>query len=227
MLLSTLAETVWQIYNEGRPKASVRNFSQKDVQQYIKLAVAEVFRILYYNSKRNRDGNAFYFISPLLSIQPFTLTDANQIGMRRADMAGYDMFRMPHDAHIVSMYPIGCGDGGDYKSISLVEAGEEYFYAGNPKFSFFKFGVVKGTGINTYNLPPCVKSLDVEASFDMPKLDPDISMDVAFDASSLVLGKMLGLPEYTNKSTDNSYSLPQRNLKQRLSTQQAEVPTNG
>jgi hypothetical protein len=227
MLLSELSETVWQIYGEGRQRATVRSFSQKDVQQYIKLAVAEVFRILYYNSKRNKDGNAFYFISPLLSIQPFELSEGNQIGMRRADMTGFDMFRMPHDAHIVSMYPIGCGDGGDYKSISLVEAGEEYFYAGNAKYSFFKFAVVKGTGLNTYNLPPCVKKLDVEASFDAPTLDPDISMDVAFDASSLVLGKMLGLPDYTNKSTDNSYSLPQRNLKQRLSTQQAEVPTNG
>jgi hypothetical protein len=227
VLLSELSETVWQIYAEGRQKATTRSFSQKDVQQYTKLAVAEVFRILYYNSRRNKDGNAFYFISPLLSIQPFDLSDPNEIGMRRADMVGYDMFRMPHDAHIVSMYPIGCGNAGDYKSISLVEAGEEYFYAGNPKFSFFKFAVVKGTGLNTYNLPPCVTKLDVEASFNIPSLDPDISMDVAFDASSLVLGKMLGLPEYTNKSTDNSYSFPQRNLKQRLSTQQPEVPTNG
>ena len=227
MLLSELSETIWQVYQEGRAKATVRSFAQRDVQQYTKLAVAEVFRILYYNSKRNRDGNAFYFISPLLSIQPFKLSDANLIGMRRADMTGFDMFRMPHDAHIVSMYPVGCNDGGDYKSISLVEAGEEYFYAGNGQYSFFKFGVVKGAGINTYNLPTCVTGLDVEASFDAPNLDPDISMDVAFDASSLVLGKMLGLPEYTNKNTDNSYSLPQRNLKQRLSTQQAEVPTNG
>jgi len=31
---------------------------------------------------------------------------------------------------------------------------------------------------------------------------------------------MIGMPEFTNKSTDNSYSLPQPNLKQRLSLQQ-------
>lgn len=227
MLLSTLSETVWQIYAEGRQRATTRNFSQKDVQQYVKLAVSEVFRILYYTSKRNKDGNAFYFISPLLSIQPFALSDPNLIGMRKADMTGFDMFRIPHDAHIVSMYPRGCNDGGDYKSISLVEAGEEYFYAGNAKFKSFKFGVVKGTAIDTYNLPPCVEKLDVEASFDAPELDPDISMDVAFDASSLVLGKMIGIPEFTNKGTDNSYSMPQRNLRQRLSVQQPEVPTNG
>lgn len=225
MLLSELGETIWQVYQEGRAKSTTRSFSQKDVQQYTKLAVAEVMRILYYNSKRNKDGNAFYFMSPLLSIQPFKLSDANLIGMRRADMTGFDMFRMPHDAHIVSMYPIGCNNGGDYKSISLVEAGEEYFYAGNAKFSSYQFAVVKGAGLNTYNLPPCVTKLDVESSFDAPTLDPDISQDVAFDASSLVLGKMIGMPEFTNKSTDNSYSLPQRNLKQRLSLQQPEVQT--
>lgn len=225
MLLSVLSETIWQIYQEGRAKSTTRSFDQQDVQQYTKLAVAEVMRILYYNSKRNKDGNAFYFISPLLSIQPFSLGEANLIGMRRADMTGVDMFRMPHDAHIVSMYPRGCGDGGDYKSIDLVEAGEEYFYAGNPKYKFFKFGVVKGSGIDTYNLPPCIETLDVEASFDSTDLDPDISMDVAFDASNLVLGKMIGMPEFTNKSTDNSYTLPQRNLKQRLSLQQPQVPT--
>lgn len=225
MLLSVLAETIWQVYQEGRAKSSTRSFSQKDVEQYVKLAVAEVFRILYYNSKRNKDGNAFYFISPLLSIQPFALSDPNLIGMRRADMTGFDLFRMPHDAHIPNAYPVGCNEAGDFKSISLVEAGEEYFYAGNPKFKSYKFGVVKGRGIDTYNLPPCVKKLDVESTFDAPEIDPDISMDVAFDASSLVLGKMIGMPEFTNKGTDNSYSLPQRNLKQRLSVQQPEVQT--
>lgn len=223
MVLSELSETVWQIYAEGRQRATSRSFSQEDVKQFIRMAVAEVFRLLYFASKRNKDGNAFYFISPILSIQPFKLTDANLIGMRRADMTGVDMFRMPHDSHIVSMYPIGCGDGGDYKSISLVDAGEEYFYAGNPKFKSFKFAVVKGVGLNTYNLPPCVDKLDVEASFYSLKIDPDISMDVAYESANLTLGKMIGIPEFMNSGTDNSITHLQKNLKQRLNTQQPEV----
>jgi len=223
MLLSTLSEINWQFYASGRQRATTRDFSQKDVHEFLKLAVAEVFRIYYNASRRNKDGNAFYFISPLLSILPFKLGEANLIGMRRADMTGFDMFRMPHDAHIVSMYPIGCNDGGDYKSIDLVEAGEEYFYAGKAEYSFFKFAVVKGTGLNTYNLPPCVTKLDVESSFDAPGIDPDISRDVAFDASNLVLGKMLGMPEFMNKGIDNSYTPQQKELKQRIPNQQTEV----
>lgn len=223
MLLSELYETVWQVYQEGRARATTRSFSQKDVMQLVKLSAAEVFRLLYFSSKRNKDGNAFYFISPLLSIQNFTLSDANLIGMRRADMIAFDLFRMPHDAHFPNAYPIGCNDGGDYKSISLVEAGEEYFYAGNSKFKSFKFGVVKGRGINTYNLPPCVKSLDVESTFDSPDVDPDISMDVAYEAANLTLGKMIGIPEFMNTGTDNSLTHLQKNLRQRLQTQQPEV----
>jgi hypothetical protein len=225
MLLSELYETVWQVYQEGRARATTRSFSQKDVMQLVKLSAAEVFRLLYFSSKRNKDGNSFYFISPLLSIQNFPLIDTNLIGMRRADMIKFDLYRMPHDAHIVSMYPIGCNDGGDYKSISLVEAGEEYFYAGNPKFKSFKFAVVKGRGINTYNLPSCVKSLDIESSFDSPDLDPDISLDVAYEAANMTLGKMIGIPEFMNTGTDNSITHLQKNLRQRLSTQQPEVQT--
>lgn len=223
MLLSELSETVWQIYSDGRARATSRNFSEKDVLQLVKLSIAEVFRLLYFASKRNKDGNAFYFISPLLSILSFELSDPNLIGMRRADMIEVDLFRMPHDSHIVSIYPVGCNDGGDFKSIPLVEAGEEYFYAGNAKFKSFKFGVVKGRGVNTYNLPSCVKKLDVESSFYSTTIDPDISLDVAYESANMTLGKMIGIPEFMNTGTDNSVSHLQKNLRQRLSTQQPEV----
>jgi hypothetical protein len=36
---------------------------------------------------------------------------------------------------------------------------------------------------------------------------------------------MIGIPEFTGKGTDNSYTPPQKNLRQRLSQQQQEVPT--
>jgi hypothetical protein len=223
MLLSELSETIWQVYSDGRPRSTSRNFNQDDVRQFLKLSIAEVLRLLYFSSKRNKDGDAFYFISPLLSIQKFTLGEPNLIGKRRADMSDFDLFRMPHDAHIVSIYPVGCNTQGDFKSISLVEAGEEYFYAGNSKFKKYQFGVVKGRGVDTYNLPPCIKFLDIEASFNSNDLDPDVSLDVAYEAGSLTLGKMIGVPEFMNSGTDNSLTHLQRNLRQRLPNQQPEV----
>jgi hypothetical protein len=222
MFLSELSEITWQFYGEGRQKATTRSYGQQDVHEFLKMSVAEVLRLLYFSSKRNKDGDAFYFISPLLSIQNFPLSDADAMGMRRADMIKYDLMRAPHESHITNVYPKGCGDIG--QSIDILEnPGEEFFYAGKGKFKFFKFGVIKGRGINTYNLPACVKSIDVEGTFVGRDVDPDISLDVAYEASNLTLGKMIGIPEFTNKGVDNSLSPLQKNLRQRLSNQQPEV----
>jgi len=224
MLLSVLEDLNWQVYNDGRAKATNRSFDRRDIRQFLILAVNEVWRILYASSRRNKDGVPFYFVSPTLSIQPFTLGDSNLIGMRRADMSEMELFRMPHDMHFISIYPKGCNDGGDYKSISLVDPGEEYFYAGNPQFKSFRFARVMGRGLNTYNLPPCVTGLDVEATFHSDAIDPEISSDVAYDASNIVLGRFVGIPEFQNMQTDNSFSPAQKMLRQRLPSQQPQIP---
>jgi hypothetical protein len=144
--------------------------------------------------------------------------------MRQADMSDFDLVRMPDSSHIVNIYPTGCeGKGG--KSIPLVsKPGEEYFYL-NPKFNFYKFAVVKGRNLNTYHLRSCTKSVIVETTYidgrrdGTDSVDPDISPDIAFEAANETLGKMIGMPDFINKGTDNPYSIPQKNLKQRIAPQ--------
>src|SRR6202012_3324004 len=219
MLLSKLTSINFQVYNEGRAKATTRTFDEQDIREFLIMAVNEIWRILYYASKRNKDGEPFYFVSPTLSIQSFALGKANEIGMRRADMGKYDILQLPHDLHIVNIYPVGCG-GTESKSIYLAEASEERFYIGKPKFKSFKFARVLGRGLNTYNLPACVQSLDVESTFAGADVDPDISIDVAYDASNVVLGRFIGLPDFQNMGTDNSLTPAKRILRQRISNQQ-------
>lgn len=218
MLLGDLSEINWNFYNDGRPKATNRTFDKADVRQYLRLAISDIFRFRYYENKKLNEGNDFYFIAPLLAIQNFVLGTPNEVGLRIADMSQFDLFRLPHDMHITNIYPVGCG-GAESASISLVEPGEEYFYT-KPAYKFFKFGVVKGRNINTYHLPPCAKSIDVEAAYDGEGIDPDIPMDVAFEASNQVLGKMLGMPDFPTKGADNPYTLPQKRLQQRLNAKQ-------
>lgn len=224
MLLSQLEEINWQVYNDGRAKATNRSFDRRDIREFLIMAINEIWRVLYFSSKRNKDGTPFYFVSPTLSIQTFKLSPPNLIGMRRADMSEFDLLRMPHDMHFVSLYPVGCNDGGDYKSISLVDPSEEYFYAGNPTFKSFRFARVMGRGLNTYNLPPCVKSLDVESTFKSAEIDPDISNDVAYDASNMVLGRFIGIPEFENTQSDNSLTPAKKILRQRIPNQQPQIP---
>lgn len=221
MLLSQLSEVTWQFFSDGRPKSTNRTFGKSDVKQFLKLAISELFRIRYYNNKKYADENDYYFIAPLLAIQKFSLPEPNELGLRRADMSAFDLYRLPHDMHITNIYPVGCS-GADANSIPLVEPGEEYFYT-KSKYKFFKFGVVKGRGINTYNIPPCANAIEVEAAYDSPDLDPDITMDVAFEAANEVLGKMLGMPDFPTKNADNSYSLPQKRLQQRINSKQEQI----
>lgn len=216
MLLSELTETNYQFYNLGRPKTSSRTYDKKDIRQFIKLSCGNLFRFNFYNNLRMTGAADYSFINPLLSLQTFALSDPNAVGMRRADMSDFDMYRLPHSAHIQNVYPTGC-EGSEGNSIPILDSGEEYFYA-KPKFKSFKFGVVKGRGINTYHLRPCTKTIIVEAAFDGKNedgsdIDVDIPLDIAYDASNEVLSRMIGIPDVIGKNIDNPYALPFKNLK--------------
>ena len=222
MIITTLSEIIWVAYQVGRVNASKQTFRQEDILQMCKLALGSDLRRDYYNSKKLDEYGMpdMTDISAILSIQRFKLP-TSETNMRRADMSAFDLYRMPHNSHVVNIYPIGACDGNDSgNEITLVEPGEENFYRNNPDFDFFQFGVMKGRGVNTYNVPPCVEYLDIESSFDTDSID--VSLDVAFDISMQVLGNMLRIPDYMGKQTDNAYLPPMKNLKQKLSQQQEQ-----
>lgn len=224
MLLSVLTETSWQFAQEGRQKATNRSFAKDDVKQMLKLAAADIYRRLYYSNKKLQGGRDDYYLSPLLSIQNFELGEADATGRRMADASAFDLFRIPNNDNITAIYPVGCGGEGDMKSIPVLQSGEAEFYV-NGEFNFFKFATIRGRQFITYHLPPCVKSIDVESSFfqeNSNSIDPDIVPDVAFDAAVEVLGRMLGIPDFVRRDNDNSYSLPMKNLRQRVAPQQPE-----
>jgi hypothetical protein len=225
MLLSILSNINYEFYNQGRPKSTNRSYSERDIMQFLKLAAGNILRTRYYEEIKRNGKSDLSLISPLLSIQEFLLGDPNEAGMRRADMSAFDLYRMPHDTHFSNVYPIGCV-GTESQAIAIIESGEEYYYL-KPDFKSFKFGVVKGRGINTYNLPPCATAISVEAPFDGTDkdgnmIDVDIPLDICYDASNYVLGRVIGIPDFMNKGVDNPYTIPQKNLKSRINPQQPE-----
>jgi hypothetical protein len=223
MLLSILSEVTWEFYASGRQKSTNRSFSKKDVKQFLKMCAGGILRSRFYSSLQKTGEVDLSIMSPLLSIQIFDLGEPNEVGMRSADMSDFDLFRLPNSSHIESVLPLGCA-GTESKAIPIFSPGEEYFYS-TPKFKSLKFGVVKGRQIKTYHLPPCVKKLSVESTYaDGDDIDPDISLDVAFEASNETLGRMIGIPDFINKGSDNPYTLPQKNLKQRINQQPQPQP---
>lgn len=224
MRLKQLGEIVWRFAQEGRAKVSEQTFTKADVKQMCKLAFSNDMRLMYYQSK-GQDENGVpdtSFSAPLLTLQTFDLSDAGNDGMRRANMDNFDLFRLPKHSHITNIYPAKHTCGHGTWDITLVEVGEENFYRNDPNFSKFYFGVVKGRGINLYNIPLCVKSVDVEATFDLDD-ELEVSMDVAFNVANQVLGEMLRIPDFIGKGIDNTQNPAQRNLKSRI----AQAPEGG
>lgn len=201
MILKQLTEVTWRLYQDGSANVKTQTFKKPDVTQMVMMGAANAFRELYYASKKTSDYNTpdYSFSSPLLSVKPFDLPEANIIGKRRIDMSDFDLYRLPRNSHITNIYPEtgdGCGNE-EVGEITLVSPGEENFYIGNPDFKTMQFGVVKGRGIDTYNIPPCIKSLSVETTFATD--DVDISLDVAYDVSSKILVQLLKTEEITGE----------------------------
>ena len=215
MILKQLQEVIWRYYQEGRAKATSQELKLADIGQMVRMGLSNQMRSLYYENLKLNDGNEYFFKSPLLSTIVFPLSDADITGMRRADMSSFDVYRLPKNSHITNAVPLGTGCNGNDGSMQMtqVQPGEENFYL-SPEFKFFKFYVVKGRGINTYNLPPCITNVGVESTFDSDLLD--ISLDIAFDIANQVLGVSLKLKQFPVKILDNSYNPNASELRRRL-----------
>jgi hypothetical protein len=182
MRISSLTELTWRLYQNGKAFANKQNIIKADIQQKVKLLFADAIRQRYYESKKlDEFGQPDYsFTSPILDIKRFPLSDEGEQVFRRCNMGEYDLYRMPNNAHFTNVYPVGeCGTD-ELGEITQVSPGEENFYVSDPDISEMFF-VVKGRGINLYNVPPCVKSLDIETTYDVEDADVDKSI-----ASSIV-----------------------------------------
>lgn len=223
MKIKQLGEVCWKFYYDGRPKATAQTLSEVDIMQMCFLSFGEIIRQRYYDSKKNDENGMpdYSFVSPLLDLKKFTLSDVSRNGMRRAEMLKYDLFRLPHNAHITNVYPVGSDcEGKLISNITQVSPGEENFYL-SPEFSEFKFFVVKGRGLNFYNIPSCVKEVEVEATYSTE--DVDVTLDIAYEVALAVLGVSGKVNSVPVKILDNSYSPQPREIKHRL--QEAELNT--
>lgn len=206
MQLKKLSEIIWSIYQDGRVSATSVTYKEADIIELCTLALSQMQTMVFVAGQKRKDGNDNYAMAPMLSTQRFKLSAVEASGKRRADMSKFDLFRLPKNTHIVNVYPVGEGNcGAPGKSLSLVAPGEENFYLG-PNFSFFQFGVVKGTGVDAYNLPPCTHSLDIESTFNSEEID--VSNDVGYNIAQQVLGMVLRVPGFSG-DTDNPYVSPQ------------------
>lgn len=177
MKLSVLTELTWRLYQNGKAFANNQKLLKDDISQKIKILFADFIRQRYYESKKldSFDNADYSFTSPLLNIKRFKVEHDNDRFVR-CDMGEYDLYRMPNNSHFSNVYPIGKCGANQLSEITQVAPGEENFYVNDPDLSGFIFFVVKGRGINVYNLPSCVEHLDIETTYDTDDADIDKSM---------------------------------------------------
>ena len=214
MKLEQLSEVLWRFYQEGEADVKKQRFRKQDILQMAKMAFSNSMRTQYYLSKNLDEYRRadYSFVSPLFAVKRFPLSEPDTRNMRRADMSDFDLYRMPKNSHIPNVYPVGGGCAASDANIEItqVEAGEENFYLNNPDLSFFTFFVVKGRGVNCYNIPPCVKSVDIETTYESSEID--VSLDIAYDVSLMVLGQIF--------KVKGSWDNDQINLKAELQKQE-------
>lgn len=207
MTLDILSEFVWNWYQNGMPDATRQFLEEDDIQQMVRMSAANNFRQQYIFGQKilparriqpPPDEHEYYFLSPLLKVIRFKLSDADELAMRRADMGKYDLYRLPKNAHFTNIYMVNFACAGLKKAeLTLVPNGQEKFYAGKPKFASIVFGSIVGRGINTFNVPPCISSLDVETTYDDDSAD--ISLDICFDVAVDVLRNAWQVGEVTGE----------------------------
>ena len=223
MLISTLVDIIFRTYQSGRPKSTERTFLKQDIQQHVIISLGKNLMLAYYDS-RGQDEYLeadYSSYSRLLSTMLFDLGDADFVCKRSADLGSYQFFNIPKNKNITNIYPVGeaCG-GRAVGEITQVAPSEENFYL-RPDYKDYLFFVLKGNNIDTYNVPACIKKIKVEATFNVG--DIDISTSIAFEIANYVLGMVIGIPGYANKTIDNNYSEPQKILKKNIQPSNEQI----
>lgn len=220
MILKQLSEVVFKAYSSGRPSATSRTFSEKDMEQLCIMALGNVLRQRYFDNKKTGENGNLDLIGGSLDIKEYELTEPNVMGMRRAVIKD-EVVRMPRSVDVTNIYPVSEGDcaGNVTDTIPLVQPGEENFYT-TPEFEFFKFAVQKGRGLNTYHLPPCITKIQVERIY--VQNDLDIPLDIAYEISLSVLGVTLKIKEFL-PTQDNSMDANKNELRYQLEKKEGKV----
>ena len=193
MNLLQLDEVIWRFYENGRTMANNQTLIKEDVRQKVRLLLADAMRQRYYESKKMDEflRPDFSFVSPLLEIKRFDLGEQSEQRFRRCEMKDFNLYRLPGNSHFTNIYPVGDCGNDDFGEITQVNPGEENFYINDPDMAPFMFYVVKGKGINVYNIPPCVKKLDIEATYDGD--DIEVEGSIASAIMDQILNVVLGI----------------------------------
>lgn len=212
MTLEKLSYLLESFFYNGVVKSDSRQLNRFDLLEYAKIAYATVMRNLWFQLKKTANSNETYFLTGSLARKEFEL---KSVGNKKSiDLSKTPVIYLPENKHIFSINPINeaeCSIG----IITLVQPAESRFYKDDADFSTFAFCEPIGNYIDFYNLPECVKKIELEAVFD--DIKAEIPNDIAADIVKYMLKDMLAIKQINvDKIDDNNPNEFVQQLKSKL-----------
>lgn len=183
--LSWVAEIILQIYYTGRPKAD-KKLRIEYFEQLVKMANASIMRKIYFDLRDK--GEVFDYFGFQLEQKEFTLPDKDRRGRRVLifdDNEG--VLRLPKGLGIFDIFPV-TDDPSVPTKIHYVGAGTNELWSG-PDFDDLMKYENRGKKITFYNVPDCVKTVEVDGIFN--DVDLEVPFDVVIDIINIVLVETL------------------------------------
>ena len=211
--LGHIAALLQEMYDGGRVKSTNQTFGQRDMLEYVKLGYANVMRNLWLTLNKGKTTDEYYFFTGLLVPKEFEVSEAKSGNVRIADMSGVSVIRMPKNNHLFEVLPVGsdCAEGGD--AIPMVQPAEAKFYRSG-EYADITFFEPRSNKLFIYNLPACVKKVEVTSLYDDE--ESDIPADIAFDVIKSILKDIFGIKEIDRVKIDDNGSAVMRQIKQQL-----------
>lgn len=219
MKVAQISEVIYVYYDGGRPTATNKTLGKDDIAQMVFMSLADQMKMRLYQSRKEGDDEKTDFLGGMLSSKQYDLTDANYQGKRRATYTE-EVVRLPRNSDVANVYLVAedC-DATVNREVTQVQPAEENFYINDPDLKGFLFFVQKGKNIDTYNIPPCVKKIEVERIFMVDDLD--VPLDVAFGIATYVLGVTLKVRGFI-PTEDDTYDGNRNQLRYQLEQQQKQ-----
>lgn len=203
MNLAGLTEITLSMYHNGTIKSTNQQLTKGIIAGYLRTAYGVVIQQMMDKKERKGETDSSYVISGAVQTEKITL---EKIGIKSvADLSSFDVMRLDKGMDIISFEQPAKYDsciGGVMQPITYVSPFELRFYLG-ADFKDQFFYVRTRDGVDIYNLPDCLKDLNI--SFVDGSGKADIPEDVGLNMLKIAFPDVFGVKKFgKDKIDDNS-----------------------
>ena len=202
MTLGTLTEIVQNLYLRGVVKSTNVELTNEVIQAYLRTAYGAVIQSIADKKQRQGDSDYSYTISGAVKTETITLEKSGN--KSTFNLSEFNVMKLDKGMDIVSFEQPAKYDscvGGNVLTITPVTPFEVKFYLVNESKSEY-FYVRTGLGGTIYNLPDCLKELNI--SFVDADAEADLPEDVCINMCKIAFPDIFGVKKFEKTKIDDN-----------------------